>query len=170
MDAVSESEGTRMSSRTASNPRLAALAVAAAIGGPAALAYAHESTEPTINGPSSLATTQVGDGDFYLAGVTLDCPPPEGAPFCHITVKAKSRKPLRLRRGGSLKIRTIGSIRYDLESNRDLADVKLVTLSSAGETVLKRYGKVKILTHVTNVQSAGHQAAPRDFKQTLTAK
>jgi len=77
-------------------------------------------------------------------------------------------QPNSLKRGGSLKIRTIGSIRYDLESNRDLADVKLVGLTSAGTTVLKRYGKVKVLVHVTNVQSAAHQATPRDFKLTIT--
>jgi hypothetical protein len=156
-----------MSSRTALNPRVAALAVAAAIAGPAALAYAHESTEPTINGPSSLGTTDTGNNKFDLPGVTLDCPPPEGAPSCRITVKAKSRSRLRLRKGGSLKIRTIGLVSYDLDSNRDMAEIWPSVLTAAGLKAVQRYGKVKILAHVTNVQSAQHQVA-RDFKLTIT--
>ncbi len=57
---------------------IVALTVAVLSAGPAAYAYAHDSTEPTINGTGPLGVTYAGGGSFDLPGVTLDCPPPEG--------------------------------------------------------------------------------------------
>jgi hypothetical protein len=151
---------------TVANRRVAVLALAAAAAGPTGYAYAHHSTEPTVDGPASLPTTYAGGGSFYLSGPTLDCPPPEGGPSCHITVTAKSQKRLRLKAHGSRKVRTIGKVSYDIASNRDMADIHPAVLTSDGARALKRFGKVKVVAHVTNVLDATHHAA-RDFTVTV---
>jgi hypothetical protein len=142
------------------------LALAAAVAGPVAYAQAHNTPEPTVNGPDKLGAAYAGSGKAPLPGVTLDCPPPEAGPICHITVVVKSRKPLRLRKGGTRKVRTIAKLRYDLEANRDLADIWPAPLTAAGTKALNRFGTVKARAHVTNVIGPKHRAA-RDFLLTV---
>jgi hypothetical protein len=154
-----------MTRPTAATRRLALVATAAAIAIPASLAHAHDVTEPTINGPSNLGTTLAGSGKFDLPGVTLDCPPPDSAPPCRVTVKVKSRTALQLRAGGSRKVRTIGRVTYELEANRDLAEIWPAVLTSDGVKALKRYGKVKAVARVVNTQ--GEHSARRDLKLTV---
>jgi hypothetical protein len=78
----------------------------------------------------------------------------------------KSRGPLRLRKGGARKVRTVAKVRYDLEANRDLAGVQQIPLTASGRKALKRFGKIKARAHVTNVIGPKHRAA-RDFRITV---
>jgi hypothetical protein len=155
-----------MTRHLAAHGRLAILALGAAVAGPIAYAHAHESTEPTVNGKGPLGLTYAGGGSFDLPGVSLDCPPPEGGPVCHIAAAVTSRTPLRLRKGGPLKIRTIGKVKYILGANGDMQDIRPPVLTPAGATVLKRYGTVPAYAHVTNVLNAQHKAS-RWFRLTV---
>ena len=141
--------------------------LAVAVAGPVAYADAHGSTEPTINSSRTwLGPTYAGSGKAGLPGVTLDCPPPQSGPSCRITVKVWSRQSLRLRKGGSRKVRLVAKVTYLLEPNRDLAGIWAAVLTGDGKKALKRFGKIKVRAHVTNVISAEHRAA-RDFMMTI---
>ena len=155
-----------MTRHIAANRRLAVLALAGAVAGPVAYAHAHESTVPTVNGKGPLGVTYAGGGSFDLPGVSLDCPPPEGGPVCHIAATVTSRTALRLRKGGPLKIRTIGKVKYILGANGDMQEIRPPVLTAAGATVLKRFGKVLAYAHVTNVLDAKRKAA-RYFRLTV---
>jgi hypothetical protein len=152
---------------TRAKRRFATLTLAVAVAGPVAYAEGHNSTEPTINGPAKwLGPTYAGSGKADLPGVTLDCPPPQSGPSCRITVKVTSRKALRLRKGGSRKVRTIAKVTYVLEANRDMAEIWPAVLTADGKKALKRFKKVPVRAHVTNVISAKHRAA-HDFMMTV---
>ena len=156
-----------MTRRLAAQRRLAALALTAAIAGPVAYAHAHESTVPTINGTGPLGLTYAGGGSFDLPGISLDCPPPEGGPVCHIAAVARSRTALRLRPGGPAAIRVLGKVRYDLGANGDMQKIYPLVLTSAGSKALARLGKVPAYVHITNVLAGTSKKADRTFRLTV---
>ena len=157
-----------MARHLAAKRRLATLALAtAAVAGPVAYATAHESTEPTINGTGPLGVTYAGGGSFDLPGVTLDCPPPEGGPVCHVTAIVRSRHALPLRNGGPAYIRTIGRVRYDLAANTDMQQIHPAVVTKAGAKALQRYAKIRAYAHVTNVLDGTTKKADRTFRLTV---
>ena len=157
-----------MARHLAAKRRLAIFALAtAAVAGPVAYATAHESTEPTINGTGPLGLTYAGGGSFDLRGVTLDCPPPEGGPACHVTVIVRSRHALPLRAGGPAYVRTIGTVKYDLAANVDMQQIHPAVVTKAGAKLLKRYAKVRAYAHVTNVLDGTARKADRTFRLTV---
>lgn len=140
----------------------AALAVGAAIAAPAA--YAHVGAHAHINGPDKLGTVVETEEKIPLPGVAIDCPGPEGATICKVTVTVKSRKPVRWKVGGKRKIVTLGRSKFSINPNSDAVAVPAVPIKPKGHGVIDIYGKVKA---IANVHVASDDTTFRDFKLTL---
>jgi hypothetical protein len=147
------------------NRRLAATVVGAAIAGTAALAYAHNGEHPVIHGPKgSLGVVVPAGGAFQVPKVLLDCPPPENADPCVVTVAVRTRSAIKLAPSKQYKVVKLGRVKYSIPSNREQAPLNPVPLTAKGTKALQQKGTVKALVNVNINQ---HEPIIREFKMIL---
>jgi hypothetical protein len=150
-------------------PRTCLVALVAAIAALAVLpagAGSHGSPHPVINGPAGnkLGNVKLESGRFELPRVTMECPPPESAKPCQVTILVRTERRLRYRAGEPKRKHTVGKQTYKISANREDVEPLATKLNTRGRKLLARIGNLKV---VARINLFHHEATIRDFKLTL---